>query len=163
MSARAEAYATQFEDLSQQFIASVERYTPAQMQLICEGEQCTVAALASHIAEGHPVIADWVVTAAAGGPLPSVTMDDIDAMNAEQVARDANRPKDEILAALRENGAAAASIIRGLDDNALDRSMHFTLVGRDVSTEWLVQNILINELVHHPASIRAACEQAPSA
>jgi hypothetical protein len=160
MSDRAEAYANQFNDLSRQFQATIEGYTPAQMQAVCDGEQCTVAALASHIAEGHSVIAGWVATAAAGGPMPAISMGDIDAMNAEQVVRDAERPKDEILATLRENGLAAEALVRGLDDAALDRQVYFQLTDSDVTAAWLIENILINELVAHPASIRAAAEQA---
>jgi hypothetical protein len=163
MSTRADVYANQFDDLSRQFIADVESYTPDQMQAVCAGEQCTVAALASHVAEGHTAIAGWVATAAAGDPFPPITMDDIDAMNAEQFARDANRPKQEILAALRENGAAASNLVRGLDDSELDRSVYVALVGSDVTAEWLIQNILIDELVQHPASVRAACEKATTA
>jgi hypothetical protein len=159
MSARAESYANEFEQLSQQFIAQVEGCTPRQMQARCEGEQCTVAALASHVAEGHPAIVEWIELVATGQPLPPVTMDDLNAMNEEQFARDASRPKDEILVALRENGAATVSFLRGLDDAGLDRSQHLDLMGSDVSADWLIQNVLIPELVHHPASIRAACEQ----
>jgi hypothetical protein len=159
MNDRADAYATQFEDLSQQFITMIENCTPAQMQARCAGEQCSVAALAAHIAEGHPLIADWVAAAAAGGPLPTITMTEIDAMNAEQFTRDENRPKGEILAALRANGAAAAALVRKLDDTELDRSVYFSLIGEEVTADWLIQHILIDELIHHPASIRAACEQ----
>lgn len=163
MTTRSEAYADQFEDLSRQFIALIEDYTPTQMHAVCDGESCTVSALASHIAEGHPIVADWVATAAAGGPHAPMTMDDIDAMNAEQFARDANRPKDEILALLQENGAQAAGLVRNLDDSTLDRSTYFPLLEREVTTAWLIENILINELIHHPASIRAACDKTITA
>jgi hypothetical protein len=163
MNVRSDAYATQFEDLSKQFIAMIECCTPAQMQARCAGEQCSVAALAAHVAEGHPVIIDWIAVAAAGGPLPTITMDEIDAMNAEQFSRDENRPKEEILTALRANGAAAAALVRSLDDSELDRSVYFTLIGEEVTADWLIQHILIDELIHHPASIHAACEQVITA
>ena len=163
MSDRADDYANQFQELSRQFIATIEGYTPEQMQARCVGEQCTVAALASHIAGVHNLVADWVVKSANGEPLPELTMDTVNAINADQFARDANRPKSEIIASLRENGAAAAEVVRNLDDAQLDRSSYFTLFGRDVTTDWLVQNILIGDIANHSASIRAACGEAATA
>lgn len=159
MTDRTEAYAMEFEEQSQRFISELEGYSPEQMQAHCEGEQCTVAALASHIAGVHALGADWIETAAAGGPLPEVTMDDVHAMNAEQFARDANRSKEEILADLRTNGAQAANVIRTLDDSQLDQSSYFKLVNSDVTIEWLVQDILIGDIASHSGSIRYACGQ----
>jgi hypothetical protein len=159
MTDRTEAYARQFEEHSRRFISEIEGYSPAQMQARCEGEQCTVAALASHIAGVHTLVADWIKAAGGGGPLPKVTMDDVHAANAEQFARDAIRPKEEILADLRANGAAAAGTIRTLDDANLDQSHYFALVNSDVTTEWLVRDILIGDIASHSASIRAATEQ----
>ena len=159
MTERTEAYARQFEEESQRLISEVESFSPEQMQAHCTGEQCTVAALATHIANVHKLGVDWIETAAAGGSLPEVTMDDVHAMNADQFARDSNRSKDEILADLRTNGAEATKAIRALDDAQLDQSSYFKLVDADVTIDWLVQDILIGDIASHSASIRAACGQ----
>lgn len=158
MSARADAYAKQFEDLSRNLIATLEGYTPDQMQARCAGEQCTVAALASHIAIVHPLAVDWIESAASGGPMPRITMDAVHIMNAEQFARDAGRPKDEILTSLRQNGAEALEVVRNLTDEQLDRSSYFELFGCEVTTEKLVQGVLIGDIQGHSASIKAANE-----
>lgn len=156
MSARAETYVKQFQDLSQDLISTLEDYTPEQMQARCAGEQCTVSALASHIAVVHPMAADWVQKAAEGETMPSLTMDMVNVMNAEQFTRDAGRPKDEIIAALRQNGAEALEVLRSLTDEQLDRSAYFELFGAEVTTETLVKGVLVGDIQGHSASIRAA-------
>ena len=163
MGNQTEAYAQQFEELSRQFVAEIEGYSPAQMQARCAGEQCTVAALASHIAGVHTLVAGWIESAAAGQPLPPVTMDQVNSINADQFARDADRPKEEILADLRANGELAAGVIRSVDDAQLDQSYYFALVDRDVTLEWLVRDILIGDIAGHSASIRAACGESAAA
>lgn len=162
MSTRAEGLAKQFEGLSQDLVSTLESYTPDQMQASCAGEQCTVAALASHVAIVHTLGAEWIRSAASGEPMPSVTMDSVHSMNAEQFTRDAGCPKDEILTSLRQNGAEAAEVVRSLTDEQLDRSSYFELFGREVTTETIVQGVLIGDIQGHSASINAANEVATS-
>ena len=157
MSNRAETYAREFDEHSRQIIAAVEGYSPAQMQARCAGEQCTVAALASHIADVHVLVGGWIEQALAGEPLPQVTMDDVHAVNGEQFARDATRSKDEVLTSLREKGAYASGLLHGIEDSQLDQPHYFKLADGPVTTEWLVRDILIGDIAGHSASIRAAC------
>lgn len=163
MTNRAETYARQFDDHSRRLIAEVEGFSPEQLQARCAGEQCTVAALASHIADVHILVGGWIEQALAGEPLPEVTMDDIHAVNGEQFARDANRPKSEILASLRDKGAYASKLLHSIDDSQLDQTQYFKLADGPVTTEWLVDDILIGDIAGHSASIRAACKETPVA
>jgi hypothetical protein len=148
--------ADEFEQASRNLIHVVENLTPEQLRARCEGEQCTVAALASHVAGVHPLAARWVQSAAAGEPLPELTMDMVHEANAKQTAADANRDKGEILAALRQNGAEAAGVVRGLSDAELDRSTYFKLFDREMTTEELIRGVLIGDIVGHSRSIRQA-------
>ena len=156
VSQRAQNLANQFELYSNELISVIEQATPQQLQARCAGEQCTVAALGSHVAGVHPLALGWVKTIAAGEKLPALTMDMVDKINAEQTARDANRDKDEILADLRRNGAEATRAVRGLRDDELDRSTHFTLFNREMTTEDMIRMVLIGDIKGHLASIRQA-------
>lgn len=156
MSQRAADLADQFEHSSRELIAIVQQLSPSQLQARCAGEQCTVAALASHVAGVHPLAAGWIQTAAAGEPLPEITMEMLDEENARQTAADANREKGEILAALRQNGADATGAVRGLSDDQLDRTTYFRLLDREMTAEDLVRDVLIADIEGHSSSIRQA-------
>jgi hypothetical protein len=156
MSQRASDLANQFEQSSRELVSIIEQMPPSLMQARCSGEQCTVAALASHVAGVHPLAVNWIQTAAAGEPLPEITMDKVDEANAKQTAADEKRDKGEILAALRRNGAEAAQVVRGLSDADLDRSTYFRLFDREMTTEDLVRDVLIADINGHMASIKQA-------
>jgi hypothetical protein len=154
MGDRADMLADRFSQLSQEFIELIESFTPAQMQARCDAEQCTVAALGSHVAGIYRLTAGWIQTAASGQPLPPVTMEMVDQANAIQFARDADRPKGEVLEELRRDSAHASRLVRGLTDDELDRTSFLTLFGREVTTEDLVRDILIADVDTHLRSIR---------
>jgi hypothetical protein len=156
MDSRAEELADRFSRSSRQFISIIEDCTPDQLRARCEGEQCTVAALASHVGAIHQLAADWIQIAASGQPLPHITMEDVDRANAEQFERDADREKTAVLEDLRRNSARAARLVRGLSDEELDRTSYFGLFGREVTTEELVRRILIGDVEGHLSSIERA-------
>src|SRR5690349_13977451 len=97
MSDRAQELASRFDQFSREFITTIEELEPHQLQARCAGEQCTLAALATHVAKVHSLAGDWIQMLASDQPLPDVTMDMIDRANAVQFAEDAARPKPEIL------------------------------------------------------------------
>jgi hypothetical protein len=156
MSKRVQELADRFSQLSQEFISIIEGCTDDQLRARCEGEQCTVAALASHVAAVHELAADWIQASASGQPLPPITMGMIDQANAEQFERDVGREKAAVLADLRRNGARTTRLVRGLSDEELDRKTYFRLFDREVSTEELVRRILITDVEGHLPSIRRA-------
>ena len=154
MSDRAQELATRFDQVSREFITTIEGLEPDQLQARCAGEQCTVAALGAHVAKVHSLVGDWIQTLASDQPLPAVTMDMIDRANATQFAEDAAVPKAELLEMLRQNGAQASRLVRGLSDAELDRRQHFSLFGGEVTTEGLVKNVLLGDIEGHLASVR---------
>ena len=156
MSDRAEALANQFSRLSQQFISTFEELHPEQLQAHCEGERCTVAALGSHVAFVHQIAIDWIQSSASGKPLPEMTMAMVDQANIEQFARDSTRDKKEILEDLRQGSAQASRLVRGLTDEELDRRSHFIVFGGEVSTEDLINSVLIADVRDHRQSIEDA-------
>jgi hypothetical protein len=159
MGRRAEELADRFSQLSQEFISIIEGCTPDQIRTRCQGEQCTVAALASHVAAIQALAAEWIQIAASGQPLPHITMETVNQANAEQFERDADREKGAILRDLRENGARAARLVRGLSDEEMDRTSYFVLFGREVTTEDLIRRILIADVEGHLPSVERATER----
>jgi hypothetical protein len=162
MSDRANALATQFEQLSRTFITTFEGLEPHQLQEHCAGEQCTVAALGAHVAKVHSIAADWIQMLASDQPLPDVTMAMIDQANATQFAEDATCPQADVLEALQRNGAQAARLVRGLSDDELDRRQYFSLFGSEVTTEGLVRDVLLGDIESHLATLTNLAAAAPA-
>lgn len=159
MSTQVEELARRFEETNQAAITTVERLDDAGMSTPCTAEQCTAAALAAHVGEAHPIIADWVRAAAAGEPLPTITMADIDRINAERAVANAQCSKETALTQLRANGAAAAAMLRTLRDEDLERSVPFALFGgAEVSVRTLIERVLIGNIEAHLPSLQAATQ-----
>jgi hypothetical protein len=156
MGERAIALADRFNRARLEFLTTIEGYSPAQMRSRCEGEQCSVTALASHVAKVHTLAADLVQAAASGGTLPSMSMDDVNRMNLEQFTRDVNRDKAAILRDLRANGEHAEQVLRQLSDADLDRASRFPLLGGEVTTQQIVELVMIGDIEGHLTSIAAA-------
>jgi hypothetical protein len=154
------ALVARFERANRAVLDVVERGPTERFYAICPAERCTVAALACHIADVHALGADWVRKVLAGEPLPPVTLDTVDQVNAQQFARDAYRTKREALDRLRRSGAEATAVLEGLSDTDLGRSAPFALFGSPtISVRELVERILIADLESHLGSIRAAIER----
>ena len=155
MGERARELADRFERLNQELIATVEGASDEQWRATCSGETWSVAVTAHHVAGGHALIADFVERLAKGQPLPSVTMDQIHAGNAEHARQFANRSREETADLLRRNGAIAADKVRGLSDDELKRSAP-VFGGQPMSAEQLIENILLGHIQGHFGSIKAA-------
>ena len=163
MGARASALADRFEQANREVVTTIEGCSDEQLRAYCPGEQCTVVALTCHVGEVHESVAGWVRTLAMGQPLPEITMEMVDRHNAARAAENANRSKAEALDVLRRNGAEAARLARGLSDEELDRSAPFALFGgTPITTEAMVERILIGDPLAHLPSIKAAIGQATS-
>jgi hypothetical protein len=157
MGTQAEELASRFEAAHRAVVEAVERLDEGTLGTACLAEQCTAVALACHVAEAHAVIAEWVRALAAGEVLPEITMADVDRINAERAAANAECSKAEALARLRTNGAAAATMVRGLRDEDLERTAPFALFGgTDVSVRTLIERVLIGDPEQHLPSLQAA-------
>ena len=73
-------------------------------------------------------------------------------MNAARAQQCAGCTKKETLELLRRNGAAAAALARGLNDDQLDRTG--TFFGQTMSTAQLIERVLIGHIEGHGRSIR---------
>jgi uncharacterized protein (TIGR03083 family) len=151
MSERARTLANQFEHENRELIATVERLSDAQWKAKTAGEGWSVGVVAHHVAGGHQGVAG-LVQKIANGESFSFDMAMVHKGNAEHAVQFARVTKAETLALLRQNGAAAAATVRGLDDAQLDRvggSMGMTAAQA-------IERILIGHVQDHHGSIREA-------
>jgi hypothetical protein len=158
MSERARALAERLEQANAEFIATVEGLSDEEWTSHCTAENCTVAALACHVGGGYRFqVGSLLKPIAEGVGIPPFTRDVIDKGNVDYLAKNAARPKTEAVATLREQGTRAATYVRGLTDEQLDRSGALPLFGgARFTAEGVVENVMIGHVSQHLASIREA-------
>jgi uncharacterized damage-inducible protein DinB len=152
MSERGRSLAQGFDQANSALIATVEGLSDAEWRAATVGDGRSVGVVAHHVAESHRQIAGLAQAIAAGREVPPITMDMIHQGNAAHAARHANCTKAETLALLRQNGAAAAAIVRGLGDPELDRSA--ALAMGTMSAAQVIERILIGHVQDHHGTIR---------
>jgi uncharacterized damage-inducible protein DinB len=155
MGQRSQGLADRFEQANREIIATVERCSDAQWKSKTSGESWSVGVVAHHVAQSHEGIAGLVQKIATAQSMPGLTMDMIDQGNAEHAKKFANVTKDETLALLRKNGTAAASAVRGLSDEQLDRSAPL-IGGQPMTAQQAIERILIGHVEGHHDSIKKA-------
>jgi len=153
MSERSEALAVKFEQANNDVISMVEQASDDQWKAVCEEEGWSVGVVAHHVGEGYPLITRLIKALGSGTEVPSWTIAEIDESNRDHAANFANVTREETLRELRSGGSAAASVVRSLRDNQLDRRAE-VLGGALVSAEQVIENSLIGSTVSHLESIK---------
>src|SRR5205085_12443649 len=127
----------------------------ADWKKVTAAEKWPVCVVAHHVAQAHTGIGGIVKAVAGGQSSGNVSMDDIHAMNAKHAVEFANCAKADTLKLHKDNAAGAAALVRGLSDADLDRSGAVLKEMPAMSTEQVIQGILINHVAEHLKSIRA--------
>ncbi len=154
MGERAETLAERFEQLNNDLISQVERYSDAEWAATCADTGWSVAVQAHHIAANEAELAGMIGMIANGQPVPALSMDAIHVGNARHAEEYANVSREETAKLLRENGAKAAQTIRILSDEQLDRTSNLT--GRTITVEQLIHFLNIGELERHGTHLHKA-------
>lgn len=154
MGARAESLAKQFEAKAAELTAVIKGLSDADWKKTTEAEKWSVGVTAHHVAGGHEGILGIVKTLAAGQSIPNFTMDMLHEMNAKHAKEQANCSKAETLALHEKNAAAATAAVRALSDAELDQKGTVLAGMPAMTTQQVVENILINHIADHMGSIR---------
>ncbi|HET9855729.1 MAG TPA: DinB family protein [Methylomirabilota bacterium] len=154
MGARAESLAKQFETKAAEMTAVIKGLTDVDWKKTTEAEKWSVGVTAHHVAGGHEGILGIVKTLAAGQSIPNFTMDMLHEMNATHAKEQAGCTKAETLALHEKNAAAAAAAVRGLSDAELDRKGTVLAEMPAMTTQQVIEAILINHINDHMGSIR---------
>lgn len=153
MGERAQALAARFQEANRAFIQAVEEIPEDRWTAVVPGEGWTVGVVAHHVGSMYEVSARWVLAQASGQELEPDPQT-IDEINAEHARRFAGCTKDEVVALARRNGEAMARLLAGLSDEQLDRQRLWRTY--DLTTENVIENVVIRHSQLHLANIRAA-------
>ena len=156
MGARAEALAKRFEDKAQEVTAVLDKLSDADWKKVTAGEKWSVGVVAHHIAGSHEAIGGIIKNIATGQTGPTFTMEMLHEMNAKHAQEHANCTKAEVVALHKKGSAAAAAIVRGLDDASLDRTATILQGMPAMSAQQAAEGILLNHVDEHLKSIRSA-------
>jgi len=154
MGARSEALAKKFEGKAEEATQAFERLSEADWRKTTAAEKWTVGVVAHHIAVSHETLGN-LIKAVAAGQGPNVPMDAIHAMNAKHAQEHASCTKAETIALHRKNAAAAATLVRGLDDSALEQSANVIAGMPPMSAGQLAGGLLVGHIDEHLKSIQA--------
>lgn len=154
MGARAESLAKQFEAKAAEMTGAITKLSDADWKKVTSAEKWSVGVTAHHVAGGHEGILGIVKTIASGQPIPNFTMAMLDEMNAKHAREQAGCTKAETLALHEKGAAAAAATVRALSDAELDRSGTVLTGAPPMTTQQVVEGILISHITGHLGSIR---------
>ena len=156
MSQRAKDLAARFRAFNEEWIAFVTNCPDEGWRKVSPDEQWPVGVVARHVAASHCGVLPLARMMVAGEPLPELTSESIDQMNAKHAAKHGQCTKDEVLKTLRENGAAIADFLAGISDADLDRCAHLPVAGGEVTTEQVVKVIIIQSGREHLDHVKTA-------
>ena len=156
MSARAEQLADELQQVTDEVAAFIEGIPDEAWQRTCADEQCTVAALACHIADGYgPILEGLVKPIAEGTEGPRFSAEDLAQWNAAAAQENAAQPKTVVVERLRRNAPAAIAYVRSLRDEQLQRTGTLPFGGDPMTAEAVITHVLIGHPRGHLASIQA--------
>ena len=157
MSERAKELSERFSSFNNEMIAFVEGCSDEGWRKVCKGEEWSVAVVARHVAAAHyGFVLDLAKMIVAGEPLPEMSMDEINEMNAQHAKEHADCSKDEVIGILRDQGASFADFVGELSDADLDQTGHLASISADMSTQQFVEAAILQSGGEHLASMKAA-------
>ena len=119
-----------------------------------------IGVVVHHVASVYPIEIQLAQSLAKGQPIEGVTWDVINKMNAAHAKESDGVTKEETLELLRRNSAAAATAIRALTDDELDKAAPVSLNGNaPLTCQFIVEDHAVRHSYHHLARIRAALQE----
>ena len=156
MSTRSEDLAAKVERSASDLLAVVEASTPDQWSAPCSDGEWSQGFAAFHAAAAIGPIAKRVKEVADGQPFQQMTLDEINAGNAEQAKEHTDCTRSETLDLIKTSAPAAVSMVRLLSDSQLDRKVHLMDGMPETTVEMLIQLALVGHAVYHLQTIKGA-------
>lgn len=154
-SARAESIAARLEQGAAALAAFARSLTDEEWRARGPKDQRSFGVLVHHVASMYPLEVDAARTLASGKPLVGVTWDVIHEINAKHAREFAQVTKDETIALLEEQSAAAAAAIRELTDEELDRTASVSLSDdAPLTCQYVLEDHAVRHSFHHLAAIK---------
>jgi len=155
MSQRVQELVQQFTTANDSLIQYIEGCTESELDQVTGGEGWSVRVTAHHIAVSHEPVAGLALLIATGQPLPALTGEMFHQMNAQHATEHTGVSKAAVLETLRSGGAKAAAMVSGISDDALASVGHLALINGEISTQGVIEGILIGHIDSHLGSIKA--------
>jgi hypothetical protein len=157
MPSRIEALATTLEKGAETLAALASTMTPTEWHTRLPHDGRKVGVVVHHVASVYPLEIDLAQRLAAGGALTEVTWDVVHEMNAGHARENDGVTRDEAVALLRTNAAAAAAAVRAMSEEALDKVAPNSLYGgAPLTCQFMLEDHAVRHSFHHAARIRAA-------
>lgn len=119
-----------------------------------------IGVVVHHVANMYPIEIQLAQQLAKGHPVEGVTWEVVNNINAEHAKQFDQVGKEEALALLRKNSAAAAEAIRKLTDEELDQAATVSLnANAPLTCQFMLEDHAVRHSYHHLAKIRAALQE----
>jgi hypothetical protein len=131
--------------------------TPAEWASPVPKDGRSVGVVVHHVASVLPIEIHLAQVLASGQPVTGVTMTDIHAANGAHARDHVDVTREDALRLLARNAAVAATAIRALTDEQLDRAAPASLYGdAPVTTQFMLEDHAVRHSYHHLRLLRAA-------
>ena len=136
---------------------SQPRSRTPEWQTRIPGDGRKIGVVVHHVATMYPLEVQLAQALAQGKPIEGVTWDVVHEMNARHAAENDTVTKQAALDLLRRNSAAAATAIRAMSDEELDRAATVSLnADAPLTCQFMLEDHAVRHSYHHLARIRAA-------
>ncbi len=157
MSQRSEALAARLEAGAAALDSFANGLSAADWQARVPKDGRKIGVVVHHVASVYPIEIQLAQKLGAGEAVQGVTWDDIAKMNAGHAKDNDGITKEEALALLRKNSAAAAAAIRALSDKQLDSAAPLSLnADAPLTCQFMLEDHAVRHSYHHLAKIKGA-------
>jgi len=159
MSQRANALADRLEQGAGNLAALASALTDGQWNRRLPGDGRKIGVVVHHVASMYPLEVQLAEVLAGGQPVAGVSWDDVHRMNALHATEYDAVTREEAVALLRKNSAAAAVAIRALADAELDQAALVSLnADAPLTCQFMLEDHAVRHSYHHLGRIRTALQ-----
>ena len=159
MSQRSDALADRLEQGARALATLASGLTDAEWHTRIPKDGRKIGVDGHHVATMYPLEIQLAQQLASGQPVSGVTWDDVHALNAKHAKEYEAVTRDAALDLLRRHSSAAASAIRALTDEELDRAAPVSLnADAPLTCQFMLEDHAVRHAYHHLAAIRMALE-----
>jgi hypothetical protein len=161
MGQRAEQLARQIDAFRRDLLAFVQDCSDENWTRTLEPEAWSVGVTARHLGAGHLAISDLAAMIVNGKNLPEFTPEQLREMGNDHARRHADCTRSEVAEIINTKGIELADYVAGLSDEDLDREAYLSLAGGNVTTQQLIEMVLLQSGGEHFSNMRQATDETP--
>ena len=157
MSKRTNALADRLEQGARALENFASSLTEVEWQARVPKDGRKIGVIVHHVASMYPLEIKLAQALAEGNPIAGVTWDDVHALNAQHAADNDRVTRQEAIALVQANSAAAAAAVRAFSNEQLDRAAPVSLNSdAPLTCQFFIEDHALRHSYHHLAAIRAA-------